>query len=180
VNALANEGVGKFFKAHFVASYQKIGTFRIDGKQKQGGNVASYFCTPDGRVLHVVAGPVNADVLLREARWAVETWKLGQLAAGADDPRLQRFMRNAHGSRLLQEHGLDLRKPAGWTATGTLVTSLPAYEQPRFQGLTRTGRVHMLLATAPLIPIGRVYAVIFEKVLDERVSIQPVDVAEAR
>ena len=27
---------------------------------KNGGNVASYFCTPDGRVIHAVTGPVPA------------------------------------------------------------------------------------------------------------------------
>jgi hypothetical protein len=38
----------------------------------------------------------------------------------------------------------------------------------------------MMLAAAPLIQIGRAYAVVFEKVLDERVSILPVDVADPR
>ena len=53
MNALANKEVGKYLNKHFVSSYQKVGTFKIVGKQKQGGNVASYFCAPDGRVLHV-------------------------------------------------------------------------------------------------------------------------------
>jgi hypothetical protein len=48
-----------------------VGTFRIVNGQKQGGNVASYFCTPDGRVLHLIAGPVDGDTLIREARWVV-------------------------------------------------------------------------------------------------------------
>jgi hypothetical protein len=180
VNALANAEVGKSFKTHFIASYQKIGTFRVDGKQKQGGNVASYFCTADGRVIHIVAGPVSADVLLREARWAVETWKLAQLTTREAEPDLHVFLRNAHAARLRLEHSLDLRKPAGWTPTGTPVAALPIFEQPRFQALSGAGRVHMLLAAAPLIQIGRVYAVVFEKVLDERVSILPVDVAGPR
>jgi hypothetical protein len=180
VNALANAEVGKSFKTHFIASYQKIGTFRVEGKQKQGGNVASYFCTADGRVIHVVAGPVNADVLLREARWAVETWKLAQLTTRESNPELQVFMRNAHAARLRLEHGLDLRKPAGVMPNGTPVAAMRVFEQPRFQTLSGAGRVHMLLAAAPLIQIGRVYAVVFEKVLDERVSILPVDVADPR
>ena len=76
MGALANAEVGKYLNANFVSSFQKVATFRIvAGGQKQGGNVASYFCAPDGRVLHVVAGPVDAGTLLREARWVVETTK---------------------------------------------------------------------------------------------------------
>ena len=85
MNALANAEVGKFFKAHFIASHQKIGNFTIDGNRKQGGNVASYFCTADGCVLHVVAGPVSAETLLREARWVVETWKAAAKATAECD-----------------------------------------------------------------------------------------------
>ena len=58
MNALADDRVGQYFNAHFVSAFQKVGTFKIVDGQKQGGNVAAYFCTADGRVLHVVAGPV--------------------------------------------------------------------------------------------------------------------------
>ncbi len=75
MNALSNPELGKYLDEHFVSAFQKVGTFRIVGRQKQGGNVASYFCAQDGRVLHVVAGPVNAQTLLREARWVVDTVK---------------------------------------------------------------------------------------------------------
>ena len=69
---MAKEKVGKYVNTHFVSAFQKVATFQINGNQKQGGNVASYFCAPDGRVLHVVAGPVDAGTLLREAKWVVE------------------------------------------------------------------------------------------------------------
>ena len=42
--------------------------------QKNGGNVASHFLTPDGRVIHSVVGPVKADRLLTEAQWAIDTY----------------------------------------------------------------------------------------------------------
>jgi len=171
VNALANEKVGSYFKTHLIASYQKVGTFRLAGEQKQGGNVASYFCTSDGRVIHVVAGPVDADTLLREARWAVETWKLAQLATAEADPKLQAFFRNAHAARLRLEHGLDLRKPE---RTSPSAVTVPVYDQARFRSLTQAGRVHLLLSAAPLIPISQAYRVVFEKVLNEPVSISPV------
>ena len=37
---------------------------------KNGGNVVSYFCTPEGQLLHAVGGPVSGEKLLAEARWA--------------------------------------------------------------------------------------------------------------
>ena len=64
-----------------MSAHQKVATFRVAAGQKQGGNVAAYFCTPDGLVLHAVAGPVGADTFLREARWANETYRLAQLEA---------------------------------------------------------------------------------------------------
>lgn len=42
---------------------------------KNGGNVASYLCTPDGRVIHAVLGPVPADKLLAEMEWAVTSFQ---------------------------------------------------------------------------------------------------------
>ena len=73
MNALANKEVGKYINEFFVSSFQKVATFRIVNKQKQGGNVAAYFCAPDGRVLHLIAGPVDAATFLAESKWVVET-----------------------------------------------------------------------------------------------------------
>ena len=67
MGALTDAKVGAYVNENFVTSYQKVGTFKIVGNNKQGGNVASYFCAPDGRVLHCVAGPVDAATFLREA-----------------------------------------------------------------------------------------------------------------
>ncbi len=53
---------------NFESTYQKVGTFRIVNGQKQGGNVASYFCLSDGTVIHAVAGPLNARQYLQELR----------------------------------------------------------------------------------------------------------------
>ena len=100
MNALANPEVGKYLNDNFACSFQKVATFKIVNGQKQGGNVASYFCTPDGRVLHAIAGPVNAAVMLREARWVVETYKLALLENPRDDLALRNFFWNAHAQRL--------------------------------------------------------------------------------
>ncbi|HWB11972.1 MAG TPA: hypothetical protein VG826_22295 [Pirellulales bacterium] len=48
----------------------------MDGKlQKNGGNVVSYFLTPGGAVINAVVGPVKADKLLEEARWAIDNYQ---------------------------------------------------------------------------------------------------------
>jgi hypothetical protein len=106
VNALANPEVGKFLNKYFVSSFQKVATFRIVGKQKQGGNVAAYFCAPDGRVLHVIAGPVNADTFLREARWVVDTTKAALKASKKDGAAFKAYFRKAHADKLRAESGL--------------------------------------------------------------------------
>lgn len=106
MNALASPEVGKYLNEYFVSAFQKVATFRIVGNQKQGGNVASYFCAPDGRVLHVVAGPVDAATLVREAKWVVETTKKAIAESKGDGGRFKANLRTAHAERLKNEHGL--------------------------------------------------------------------------
>jgi hypothetical protein len=72
-----------------VAAHQQVGSFEVVNQAgvlaKNGGNVASYFCTPDGRVIHAVTGPVPADELLAAGRWAVEVSSGGR---AVDNPEL--------------------------------------------------------------------------------------------
>ena len=106
MNALASPEVGKYLNEYFVSSFQKVATFKIVGKQKQGGNVASYFCAPDGRVLHVVAGPVDAATLLREAKWVVENAKKAIAESKGDGAKFKAYFRKLHADRLKTEYGL--------------------------------------------------------------------------
>jgi hypothetical protein len=108
VNALANPEVGKYLNEYFVSAFQKVGTFRIVGQQKQGGNVASYFCAPDGRVLHVIAGPVDAPTMLRESKWVVDTVKQALDKSEKSGRPFKALWRQAHADRLRQEHGLTV------------------------------------------------------------------------
>jgi hypothetical protein len=108
VNALADPKVGEYLEKYFVCSFQKVGTFRIVGKQKQGGNVACYFCAPDGRVLHAVAGPVDAQTLLREAKWIVDTTVSSIEKSKADGAKFKVMLRTAHAEKLRRENGLDV------------------------------------------------------------------------
>lgn len=159
MNALTNAEVGKYLNGNFVASYQKVGTFTINGAAKQGGNVASYFCTPEGRVLHAIAGPVKAEVLLREARWVVETAKLAELDGVKTELRRRGFWRKAHTERLQQEHQVDLAR---------------MLRSKRRMQLSKAGQVHLLLATAPQPRLEQIYKLVFEKILNEKVSTAPV------
>lgn len=67
--------------------------------QKNGGNVVSYFLTPQGRVINAVVGPANADELLAEAKWAVDTYRKA-CEVGGDDAFAQiEVVAQAHASR---------------------------------------------------------------------------------
>ena len=50
--------IGEYITKHFVAAYQQAGDFEavnVNGRiRKNGGNVASYFCTADAQVIHAV------------------------------------------------------------------------------------------------------------------------------
>lgn len=106
MNALANPEVGKFVEKYFVAAFQRVGTFRIVGQQKQGGNVATYFCAPDGRVLHAIAGPVDGPTMLAEAKWVVRTAQKGIEESKGDGAAFKAVLRKAHADRLKSEYGL--------------------------------------------------------------------------
>jgi len=111
VGALNDREVGKYVNEFFVSSYQKVATFKIVNGQKQGGNVAAYFCAPDGRVLHCVAGPVDAATFLREAKWTVETAKSCIEKSTARDGKVsgakfKELFRVAHAEKLRQESGI--------------------------------------------------------------------------
>lgn len=129
MNALADEKVGKYLNEYFVSSFQKVATFRVVNGQKQGGNVASYFCAPDGRVLHVVAGPVDSKTMLREAQWVVDTTKKALADAKDDGIKFKAAFRKAHAERLRNEHGLVV-EPVTFDVTESQDDSALTYRDP--------------------------------------------------
>jgi len=129
VNALANPEVGAYINKHFVSSFQKVATFQIVNGQKQGGNVASYFCAPDGRVLHCVAGPVDAATLLREATWVVESVKKAMEESRKTEVQFKALFRRWHAERLRQEHGLVV-EPATFDAPSPREDDPLTYNDP--------------------------------------------------
>lgn len=128
MGALASPKVGEYVEKYFCSAYQRVGTFRIVGKAKQGGNVATYFCAPDGRVLHAIAGPVNADQFIREATWVVETAKKAIKDSKGDGGEFKAIMRKAHAEKLRTEHGLAV-EPVTFDADETDMGAL-SYRDP--------------------------------------------------
>ena len=108
MNALADPEVGKYVNEFFVSSFQKVATFQIVNGQKQGGNVAAYFCAPDGRVLHLIAGPVNAPTFLREAKWVVETAKKCIADSKGNGAKFKQLFRVAHAEKFRQDSGVAI------------------------------------------------------------------------
>lgn len=223
MNALASPKVGEFVNEHFCCSFQRVGTFRIVGKQKQGGNVATYFCAPDGRVLHAIAGPVNADVMLAEAKWVVDTATHAVKECKGSGTIFKELMRKAHAERLRSQYGLivepvtfdsyeeqDPNSPLQYRdPTGKPLA--PKLPPPPIKGpdvkllhlqkelsaksakadggvtavfdksgkewaLNNQGRVHMLMAAHGMAKIENIYGSVFEGILGERITTQPVEV----
>lgn len=175
MGALSQPAVGDYLNRHFVAGFQKVATFQIDGGEKQGGNVASYFCTPEGLVLHGIAGPVSGHTFLREARWANDTYHLAMLENHKTLAELRAFFRKAHLDRLQNEQGVSVSLPnpanPGAYNPGALGQLL---DQNLHLPLDNQGKVHLLLAVAPLPRINQVYQTVFERILGERISTTPV------
>jgi hypothetical protein len=177
VSALAHPGVGQYLNWHFVSAFQKVATFEVNGALKKGGNVAAYFCTPEGRVLHALAGPVNADKFLREARWANETFQLAWLE-NQTAAQLQAFFRKAHLERLRREQHVHVPEnplPQPDAVSPKLLGRLLA--QNAHLGLNDQGKVHLLLTVSPTPRLGQIYRVVFEGILNEKISTNPVAVA---
>lgn len=97
MGALSDKDVAKVIDEHYVATFDQVGNFLVGSSRqhsrycgprkrlaKQGGNVVTYFCTPDWKVLHLVVGPVAPADLAAEARWVAETWQANEPADAED------------------------------------------------------------------------------------------------
>jgi hypothetical protein len=192
VKALADEEVGKLVNKYFVSSFQKVATFKIANGQKQGGNVACYFCVPDGRVLHVIAGPVEAKTFREEAAWVVRTVKAAQEQSKGDGTKFKELMRKHHAERLWEERGLRVTPILKDQAIQNLETALayrdadgrplaPVLPVAKIENqnevkttLTNSDKVHQLLAAQAGAKIEDLYGAVFQGILHEKISTQPV------
>ena len=139
-----------------------MGTFQIVSGQKRGGNVATYFCTADGRVLHAIAGPVDAKTLLAEAKWALDLHEKAKKTDNLTDENFAKFVREAHADWLKGE-GLGQEE----LTPGRRVLSA---RSPLLVA------VHRLLADHALNDIEKVYGKVWEGILKEKLSNDPVSI----
>jgi hypothetical protein len=192
VKALANEDVGKLLNRYFVASFQRVGTFKINNGRKQGGNVATYFCVPDGRVLHAIAGPVDANTLLAETNWVIRKTKEAAARSKGDATTFKHLMRKFHAERLQEKYGIHVTPVLQDGALQDLKTALayrdaagrrlaPVLPLPPIENgrevrarLTNDAKVHRLLAAHATMKIENLYGAIFEGILAEKVTTKPV------
>ncbi len=119
---------------------------------------------------------MDAQTFLREARWAVEIWKVALLEGKTDKTaRFRMVLAQAHRDRLQREYSTRLPRYNLSTYDGTparigyLVDHFPAR-----QALGNQGRVHLILASYPLPRLEQVYGVVFLRILNERISTSPV------
>ena len=193
MNALANDKVADLLNERFVSTYQKVGTFRIVNGQKQGGNVASYFCRPDGTVLHGIAGQVKAEAFIAEARWAVDLHKAAlndatNLTSGnCDASKYRALVRQAHSDRYnmetnpgAAEQTLErMRRRSGSRGYGNQDTQIAHLPAGLPEGVSNRAKVHWLLFTRTLplgsLPaLGDVSRIVWEDILGESFSTLPV------
>jgi hypothetical protein len=193
VNALADRKVGELINKHFVASFQRVGSFKIDGRQKQGGNVATYFCAPDGRVLNAIAGPVDAKTLLEEAEWTILKTREAIKGSKGNADRFKALLRRYHAERLREKCGARVtpvlndrampdpesafhyRDPDGRKLAPVL--PLPPIEnEGQVRQLPNEGKVHRLLAAHACAKIETIYGAVFQGILNEKVTTKPVQI----
>lgn len=191
--------MAEFIAKHFVATYQQAGDFEVvnvNGRlQKNGGNVASYFCTPEARVIHAVGKPVSGQKLLAEARWAVDTWDRIRQRAPNGGRSQMRLLQQAHLAELgtnLAQFNREYRKELP-RAREQFASRMQSIAQRRAKGDYRRERrervvppetaarrkaakrfsgekAHQILAAEPLASFAQVSRRLFEKLTGERYS----------
>ena len=127
-------------------------------------------------MLHAIAGPVDAETFLREAHWANDTYLMA-LIGNPSAEQVQRFMRKAHIERLERDHGVPLpahRLPSPAAINAKTLDVLLA--QNHKLALNNEGKVHLMLAVGAMPRLEHVYAPLFERVLNEKISTNPVAV----
>jgi hypothetical protein len=193
VNALADRKVGELINKHFIASFQRVGSFKIDGKQKQGGNVATYFCAPDGRVLNAIAGPVDAKTMLEETEWTIEKTRQAIKESKGNADKFKALLRKYHAERLREEYGARVTPILKDNAMQNLETALayrdadgrtlapvlplpPIENKGEIRQLSNLAKTHQLLAAHAGARIENMFGAVFQGILNERVTTKPVQI----
>jgi hypothetical protein len=193
VNALANPKVGELINKYFIASFQRVGSFKIDGKQKQGGNVATYFTAPDGRVLNAIAGPVDAKTMLDETEWTVLKTREAIKESKGSANMFKSLLRKYHAERLWEKDGVrvtpimkdqDIQsldsalayRDADGRKLAPVLSLPPLENKGEGRQLSNLAKTHLLLAAHAGAKIETLYGAVFQGILNERVTTKPVQI----
>lgn len=169
-----------------------------DKVEKNGGNVVTYFCTPDMRVVHFIVGPVSAGQLLDEAAWAHRVYdevkkrtidELTEAQAEALARKQAEAIRREH-TTMLGEHAASILRDIAMERARTKRYAASSYYQsasysneakkkPRTDrwaslvwsvGGNKEDRAHRLLVADPLPPLAEIDSTVFRSLAGERVN----------
>jgi hypothetical protein len=168
IGTFADPELGRYLNDQFVTAAVRVSSHPAD----RGGPVVSYFCRPDGAVLHAVVGPVGAREFRREAGFAVELYAK---AAGRTD---QELVAARHAVRDCQFDYL----PDGYRNSLSKAW-LPRLDPPepmsdrvlRLRGGTPAPQeqVTFLIVAHPLAPVEDLHRVVWTKVLGQSATDPP-------
>ena len=121
MGALSDKRVAEFVREQFIATFEQVGDFVVVSHnrnsdrgrlfelerekpllEKNGGNVVTYFCTPDRDVIHLVVGPVTPEKLKTEAVWAVQA-ATAIHRRGINETQRKRLLSELHKERVTHQ-----------------------------------------------------------------------------
>ena len=103
----SNADVAKFMRENFICAWESVRPVPLveidfgNGqklKRTVNGNVATYICAPDGRVVDIIPGLNSPEAYLKELRWALNLYR----AASARGTRFEEVVLDYHKSNLAQ------------------------------------------------------------------------------
>ena len=201
MGALSDPQVGRYIGQNFVGCFEQVGDFRVTSTtngqvNRNGGNVVSYFLTPDLKVVNAIVGPVGADKLLAAAQFAVklhdeskdtkqdeqeQIYETAHLDASGIDParyyqvvseKLPRITRQYNSRRQGILGNPTLKKRL---ADGEIKLDKPLVQARRealraFAKDRSDSLTHRILAMQPGANVYDVYGELFERVAGETIN----------
>ena len=147
------EQVGQFVSTTYRSKYRDTERERV---AKAGGNVVTYFCTPEQEVLGWVVGPVSSAQLLVAAREALDTQDVLRDFTGNDEKQRRLHMREHFLSGLFAVNRQGMRV---WSSDSVDVAEAGEADVARILALAKqtTGRTLSSLyqRNSALIKAGR-------------------------
>ena len=101
---LSDPSVAAFLRERFVCAWEKKGAVEVYRNKenpgqtiKLGGNILTYVCTPDGKVIHALPGASTVDNYRADIEWACTLFREASAANAQDVKALVRKAHLTHG-----------------------------------------------------------------------------------